>query len=189
MVGDLAGFAAATFQRGVRLIQMPTTLLAMVDASVGGKTGVDYREGKNYIGSFYQPWLVLADLDTLATLPLREVRGGWAEVVKHGFLAGGATLDLVECGAADIARAVRTPDRVTGRLQGGGGDPRRARGVRGAGAAQPRTHDRPRYRGRRPDSRDSRTARRSDWACGPVCGCLSGSAGCRSRRSSGASGC
>jgi 3-dehydroquinate synthase len=104
VVGDLAGFAAATFQRGVRLVQVPTSLLAMVDASVGGKTAVDYRRGKNYVGSFYQPLVVVADLDSLATLPEREVRSGWAEVVKHGLLAGGETLDLVEGGAATHER-------------------------------------------------------------------------------------
>jgi len=101
VIGDLAGYAAATFLRGVRLIQAPTTILAMVDAAVGGKVAVDFREGKNYLGTFYQPALVVEDVRTLATLPEREVRGGWAEVVKHGLLAGGATLALTE---ANVAR-------------------------------------------------------------------------------------
>ena len=101
VVGDLAGYAAATFQRGLRLVQAPTTILAMVDAAVGGKVAVDFREGKNYLGTFYQPALVVEDVLTLATLPAREVRGGWAEVVKHGLLAGGATLVLTE---ANVAR-------------------------------------------------------------------------------------
>ena len=83
-------------QGGVRLVQAPTTLLAMVDAAVGGKVAVDFNEGKNYLGTFYQPRLVVEDPDTLATLPAREVRGGWAEVVKHGLLAGGETLALAE---------------------------------------------------------------------------------------------
>ena len=96
VVGDLAGLAAATYQRGVRLVQAPTTLVAMVDASVGGKTAVDFRDGKNYVGAFYQPWLVAADLDTLATLPAREVGCGWAELVKHGFLMGGEAFDDLE---------------------------------------------------------------------------------------------
>ena len=107
VIGDLAGYAAATFLRGVRLVQAPTTLLAMVDAAVGGKVAVDFNEGKNYLGTFYQPRLVVEDPDTLATLPAREVRGGWAEVVKHGLLAGGETLALAEAGVVDAAR----PDR------------------------------------------------------------------------------
>lgn len=89
VIGDLAGYAAATFLRGLRLVQAPTTLLAMVDAAVGGKVAVDFRAGKNYVGTFYQPWLVLADLDVLATLPSRELRSGAAEVAKYGLLAGG----------------------------------------------------------------------------------------------------
>ncbi len=104
VIGDLAGYAAATFLRGVCLVQAPTTLLAMVDAAVGGKVAVDFREGKNYLGTFYQPRLVVEDPDTLATLPEREVRGGWAEVVKHGLLAGGVTLALTEAGAAHPTR-------------------------------------------------------------------------------------
>ena len=104
VVGDMAGYAAATFLRGVGLVQVPTTLLAMVDAAVGGKVAVDYREGKNYLGTFYQPLLVVEDTDTLATLPEREIRGGWAEVVKHGLLAGGRTLELTEAGARHPAR-------------------------------------------------------------------------------------
>ena len=84
VVGDMAGFAAACWMRGVDFIQMPTTLLAMADSSVGGKTGVDIAAGKNLIGAFHQPRAVLADLDTLDTLPARELRAGLAEVVKVG---------------------------------------------------------------------------------------------------------
>ncbi|MBK9053483.1 MAG: 3-dehydroquinate synthase [Chloroflexi bacterium] len=87
VVGDMAGFAAATFMRGVPFVQCPTTVLSMVDASVGGKVGVDLPQGKNLVGAFKQPQAVIADLDTLNTLPLTEFRGGLAELIKHGFLA------------------------------------------------------------------------------------------------------
>ncbi|EQD78208.1 3-dehydroquinate synthase, partial [mine drainage metagenome] len=90
VVGDMAGFAAACWMRGIDFMQMPTTLLAMVDSAVGGKTGVDHAAGKNLIGAFHQPRLVLADLGTLATLPPREYRAGLAEIVKIGAL-GDAT--------------------------------------------------------------------------------------------------
>jgi 3-dehydroquinate synthase len=86
VVGDLAGFAAATDRRGVPLIHMPTTLLACVDSSVGGKTGIDLPEGKNLVGSFYQPRAVIIDTDFLTTLPKRELRCGVAEVIKYGFI-------------------------------------------------------------------------------------------------------
>ncbi len=86
MVGDLAGFVAATFLRGMPWIQVPTSLVAMVDASIGGKVGVNHPEGKNLIGAFYQPNLVLADPQTLTTLPQRELTSGWAEVIKHGLI-------------------------------------------------------------------------------------------------------
>jgi 3-dehydroquinate synthase len=84
VVGDIAGFAAACYQRGVGYVQIPTTLLAQVDSSVGGKTGVNHSGGKNLIGAFYQPLAVIADTDTLATLPDRELRAGLAEVIKYG---------------------------------------------------------------------------------------------------------
>jgi 3-dehydroquinate synthase len=86
VVGDLAGFAASVLRRGVRYVQIPTTLLAQVDSSVGGKTGIDMPQGKNLIGTFHQPSLVLADVSVLATLPPREFRAGYAEVVKYGLL-------------------------------------------------------------------------------------------------------
>ena len=88
VVGDLAGFVAATYLRGVPLVQLPTTLLAMVDASVGGKTAVDLPAGKNLVGAFYQPHLVLVDPACLATLPGRGLRSGWAEIVKHALIEG-----------------------------------------------------------------------------------------------------
>lgn len=86
VIGDLAGFAASVIRRGVRYVQVPTTLLAQVDSSVGGKTAVNSRHGKNLIGAFHQPALVLADTDVLSTLPARELRAGYAEVVKYGLL-------------------------------------------------------------------------------------------------------
>jgi 3-dehydroquinate synthase len=86
VVGDLAGFAASVLLRGVPFVQIPTTLLAQVDSSVGGKTAINSRAGKNLVGSFYQPQRVLIDLDTLATLPARELRAGYAEIIKYGLI-------------------------------------------------------------------------------------------------------
>jgi 3-dehydroquinate synthase len=86
VVGDLAGFAAAVYQRGIAFIQVPTTLLAQVDSSVGGKTAINHQRGKNMIGAFHQPLAVIADVATLDTLPDRELRAGLAEVIKHGFV-------------------------------------------------------------------------------------------------------
>jgi len=86
VVGDLAGFAAAVVRRGVRLVQIPTTLLSQVDSSVGGKTGINARQGKNLVGAFHQPSLVLADTALLDTLPMRELKAGYAEVVKYGLI-------------------------------------------------------------------------------------------------------
>jgi len=95
-IGDAAGFAAATYMRGLRFIQIPTTLLAMVDSSVGGKTGVNLKAGKNLVGSFHQPSLVLADLAFLRTLPDRERQSGVFEIVKCGLLRSRALLELIE---------------------------------------------------------------------------------------------
>jgi 3-dehydroquinate synthase len=95
-VTDLAGFVAATWLRGVPLIQVPTTLLGMVDAAIGGKTGINTAEGKNLVGSFYAPTLVVCDLDTLATLPRNELLAGFGEVVKYGFIADERILELIE---------------------------------------------------------------------------------------------
>jgi len=99
-VTDLAGFVAASWLRGVRVVQVPTTLLAMVDAAVGGKTGINTAEGKNLVGAFHPPHAVVCDLDTLATLPRPDLVAGMAEVVKCGFIADPAILDLVEDGPA-----------------------------------------------------------------------------------------
>ncbi len=105
VTGDLAGFAAAVFKRGIAYVQVPTTLLAQVDSSVGGKTAIDTPRGKNLVGAFHQPRLVLADTDTLATLPPREVRAGYAEVLKHGLLGDRAYFERLEReGAAVLAR-------------------------------------------------------------------------------------
>jgi 3-dehydroquinate synthase len=96
VVGDMAGFGAASFMRGIRFIQVPTTLLAQVDSSVGGKTGINHPLGKNMIGAFHQPVAVIADLNTLRTLPPRELSAGLAEVIKHGAIADADFLDWIE---------------------------------------------------------------------------------------------
>ena len=96
VIGDLTGFAAATFLRGISYVQVPTTLLAQVDSSVGGKTGVNHREGKNLIGAFYQPRLVLIDIGALRSLPRRELVAGLAEVIKYGIIADRALFALIE---------------------------------------------------------------------------------------------
>ena len=108
VVGDMAGFAAATYQRGVDFVQVPTTLLAQVDSSVGGKTAINHPRGKNMIGAFHQPRLVLADTDTLSSLPPRELSAGLAEMLKHGAIADPDYLGALE--------------RDMGRLRSGDGE-------------------------------------------------------------------
>ena len=98
---DLAGFVAATWLRGVKLVQVPTSVLGMVDASIGGKTGINTSEGKNLVGSFYAPSAVVVDLDTLDTIPRNEILAGFAEIVKAGFIAEPEILDIIE---ADVDR-------------------------------------------------------------------------------------
>jgi len=102
VVGDICGFAAAAYMRGVRFFQVPTTLLAQVDSSVGGKTGVNHTKGKNLLGAFHQPGMVLVDTQTLDTLPAREFRAGMAEVVKYGAIMDSEFLDWLERSVEDI---------------------------------------------------------------------------------------
>ena len=96
VIGDMTGFAAASYMRGIRFIQVPTTLLSQVDSSVGGKTGINHPLGKNMIGAFYQPQAVIADLDTLKTLPPKELAAGLAEVIKHGAIADADFFSWIE---------------------------------------------------------------------------------------------
>jgi len=110
VVGDMCGFAAASYMRGVPFVQVPTTLLAQVDSSVGGKTAINHPLGKNMIGAFYQPQLVVCDLDVLATLPERELSAGLAEVIKYGPIADLAFLDWIE--AALPALLARDPQAL-----------------------------------------------------------------------------
>lgn len=121
VVGDLAGFVAATFMRGVPVIQAPTTLLAMVDASIGGKTGVDTAHGKNLVGAFHQPAAVVADTAVLATLPPAQLRAGLAEAIKHGVIASERYLDsivdvaprlLTQGGSDDVRELVAESVRI-----------------------------------------------------------------------------
>ena len=126
VVGDMAGFAAATYQRGVAFVQVPTTLLAQVDSSVGGKTGVNHPGGKNLIGAFHQPVAVIADTGTLATLPVRELRAGLAEVIKYGLICDArffawleAHLDELLAGdAAALSHIVRRSCEIKAQIVG-----------------------------------------------------------------------
>ncbi len=104
VVGDMAGFAAASYQRGVNLIQIPTTLLSQVDSSVGGKTGVNHALGKNMIGAFYQPRAVIADTDTLNTLPERELSAGLAEIIKYGLIRERGFFDWLDANLDALLR-------------------------------------------------------------------------------------
>ncbi|MCC5966180.1 MAG: 3-dehydroquinate synthase [Natronohydrobacter sp.] len=104
VIGDLAGFAAAILRRGVRFVQVPTSLLAQVDSSVGGKTGINTRHGKNLVGAFHQPSLVLADIDLLDSLPARDFLAGYGEVVKYGLLGDAGFFDWLERNGPAMAR-------------------------------------------------------------------------------------
>jgi 3-dehydroquinate synthase len=96
VIGDLAGFAAAIYHRGIPHVQVPTTLLAQVDSSIGGKTGVNTRAGKNLLGAVHQPALVVADVDTLRALPRRELNQGFAEIIKHAIICDPSLFDMLE---------------------------------------------------------------------------------------------
>jgi 3-dehydroquinate synthase len=109
VVGDLAGFVAATYLRGIPFVQVPTTLLSQVDSSVGGKTGVNLKAGKNLVGAFYQPRLVLCDLDAMRTLPPREYRAGLAEVIKYGIIYDAALFARIE---RDLGKLLKKDARV-----------------------------------------------------------------------------
>lgn len=102
VIGDLVGFVAATYQRGIHFVQVPTTLLSQVDSSVGGKTAVNHPKGKNMIGAFYQPRLVVTDLETLRTLPSKEYRAGLAEIVKYGVISDAKLFEFLETHYKDI---------------------------------------------------------------------------------------
>jgi shikimate kinase/3-dehydroquinate synthase len=118
VVGDLAGFCAATYQRGVPVVQVPTTLVAQVDSAYGGKTGLDLPAAKNYVGAYHQPAAVLVDPDVLATLPPAELAAGWVEVLKTALIAGGRLWDRVSAGGDvdedTILDCVRTKLAVVG---------------------------------------------------------------------------
>jgi shikimate kinase / 3-dehydroquinate synthase len=126
VIGDLAGFCAATYQRGVRVVQVPTTLVAQVDSALGGKTGVDLPEAKNYVGAYHQPRAVIADTDALTTLPPEELAAGYAEVVKTALIAGGPLWELVRGGADPaspevVAACAHTKLRIVARDERDGG--------------------------------------------------------------------
>ena len=168
VVGDLAGFCAATYQRGVEVVQVPTTLVAQVDSAYGGKTGVDLPEAKNYVGAYHLPSAVIADTGTLATLPAQELAAGFVEVVKTALIAGGELwervraleeLDPAKLGERDLRlRAHQARDRRR----------RRAR-QRPPGGAEPGPHGRPRDRGGERVSSATATVRRWGSACWPRC--------------------
>ncbi|MGA2193334.1 MAG: 3-dehydroquinate synthase [Nitrospirota bacterium] len=111
VIGDLTGFVAATYLRGVPFVQVPTTLLSQVDSSVGGKTGVNHKLGKNMIGAFYQPVHVLADIDTLGTLPMEEFLSGMAEVIKYGVISDADFFEYIERNRGEILR--KEPEALT----------------------------------------------------------------------------
>jgi 3-dehydroquinate synthase len=142
VAGDMAGFAAATYQRGVAFVQVPTTLLAQVDSSVGGKTGVNHPGGKNLIGAFHQPIAVVADTRTLATLPPRELRAGLAEVIKYGLICDAGFFawleahidELLAADPAALAYVVRRSCEIKAEIVG------RDEREQGDRPAEPRAH-------------------------------------------------
>ncbi len=189
VIGDLTGFVAATYQRGLGFVQVPTTLLAQVDASVGGKVAVDFRAGKNYVGTFYQPSLVVADLQTLRSLPLRELRCGAAEAAKHGLLAGGDVLRRVQrLSRAPLTAAAVTQELVAGSIAYKAGVVR-ATSVRPACAPSSISGTQSATRSRRPRASGAGlTARPSPSVCAPPCASPANCAGCRRPTSEAGSG-
>jgi hypothetical protein len=175
VIGDLGGFCAAILRRGVRYVQVPTTLLAQVDSAVGGKTGIDTTQGKNLIGAFHQPALVLADTATLATLPVRELRAGYAEVVKMAALGDAGFLRLARGGWRRFARSRPGLGRPCGARRGPDeGRYRRARRTRGGASARCSISAIPspmRWRPARVIRAICCMARRSQsgWAWRPIC--------------------
>ncbi len=159
VIGDLAGFAAATYQRGVPFVQVPTTLLAQVDSSVGGKTAINHPLGKNMIGAFHQPLAVLADMDTLATLPTRELRAGLAEVIKHGAIRDAAFFDWLEANLDALLRARSRRARLRGE----------ALGARSRRRSSPRTSAKPACARCSTSATPSAMRSRRAWASAPGC--------------------
>lgn len=119
VIGDLSGFAAAIFKRGIPHIQIPTTLLAMVDSSIGGKTGANLTSGKNLIGAFHPPSLVLTDVDLLSHLPAQQFRQGYAEIIKHGIIRDAAMLDELNRGGLSLPELIGRNIRIKSEIVGG----------------------------------------------------------------------
>ena len=146
MIGDISGFVAAIYHRGIPHVQIPTTLLAMVDSSIGGKTGVDTRAGKNLIGAFHQPSLVIDDLDVLKTLPRRQFNQGFAEIIKHAIIADPKMFRMLQSWKAGasacptMADQAQYPDQIQNRRE------RRARPDGRACASEFRPYSWPRDR-------------------------------------------
>ena len=149
IVGDVGGFLAAIFMRGIRYVQVPTTFLAQVDSSVGGKTGVNLPEGKNLVGSFHHPVAVFADIDVLGTLPDRELRAGLMESIKAGIIRDRSLVRFMEENSDEVldrdSRALEKVIAASIRMKAASGESRRAR-ERLAHDSEPRPHGRPRHR-------------------------------------------
>ncbi len=164
VVGDLAGFCAATYQRGVGVVQVPTTLVAQVDSAYGGKTGVDLPEAKNYVGAYHQPAAVLVDPDTLATLPAAELAAGWVEVLKTALIAGGALWEAVAGGGSSMR--ARSSNACAPSWRSSLRTSATQAGVRcSTSATRSGTRSRP-----PPAIRATAMAKRSGWGCSPRSG-------------------